>query len=148
MKDDIDDMLDDMKNDLKRLKKKISKEKNEDKKAEYEQQKEILEADMKQMEEESKASAKLLEEEAKLDGKAKVLRVELRAADGDDDWLKVFEELVETEAPKQLLYYYNSTTAGGPGCLDDYPEVKVECWPVERSEESKPLDECELDFDW
>ncbi len=148
MKDDIDDRLDDMKKDLKWLEKKISREKNEDQKAKYERQKETLEADMKRLEEDSKESANFLEEEAKIDEKIELLRVDLTNADDENDWLEIFSKLVEEEAPKQLMYFYNSTTPGGPGCLDENPEVKVECWPVEREYETKPLDECELDFDW
>jgi DNA repair exonuclease SbcCD ATPase subunit len=145
MKEDMEKQLDEMKDNLDRLKKSISKEKDSKKKALYEQQMTILETDMKQMEEESKAAAKFLEEEAKLEGKAEVLRVELRAADDEDDWLKKFGKLVETEAPMQLLHYWNTTTGG---CLTDYPDVKLECWPVERSDETKPLEECEINFDW
>jgi DNA repair exonuclease SbcCD ATPase subunit len=145
MKENLDEQLDEMKDNLDRLKKIISKEKDSKKKAAYEQQMTILETDMKQIEEESKAAAKLLEEETKLEGKAEILRVKLQAADDEDDWLKKFEKLVEAEAPKQLLHYWNTTTGG---CLTDYPEVKVECWPVERSDETKPLEECNIDFDW
>jgi DNA repair exonuclease SbcCD ATPase subunit len=145
MKVDMEKQLDVMKDNLDRLKKIISKEKDSKKKAAYEQQMTILETDMKRMEEESKAATKLLEEEAKLEGKAEVLRVELRAAGDEGDWLKKFGKLVEMEAPMQLLHYWNTTTGG---CLTDYPEVKVECWPVERSDETKPLEECDIDFDW
>lgn len=147
MKDDIDDRLDEMERKKKWYERKISRERDDEKKAEYEAQKEALEVVMKRMEQESKDAAKFLEEEAKIDEKVELLQIDLRSADDEDDWLKTFSKLLEEEVPRQLMYYYNSTS-GGPGCLDHYPEAKVECWPVEKRDETKPLDECELDFDW